>query len=252
MSVADICNSALSLVGARSTITSINDESTPAKACKVHYDITRREVQMGVAWPFTRRYVTLSLLLAKAGTPENLDGGLPSPEGEWVYCYAYPSDCVKPVWIKPSSVGEIETPYINLGNIRDGQNNLIYFAEGTRVNEYGQEQRVIYTNKSGAVLMYVADITNTDLFPHDYTELLIKTLAVKLVMPMNGSKEILQGLMSESKQMLAYSIQKHGQEHEKDKRPVILDPMPSMMSARTNSTLSSFYPYGSSMYPYTT
>lgn len=252
MSVVDICNSALSMVGARATISSLTEESASAKACRVHYDITRSETQMAIAWPFTRRYITLSLLGAKAGTPENLDGSAPVPEGDWVYCYAYPSDCVKPIWIKPSSTGEIETPFVNLGNVRDAQNNYIYFAEGTRFDDTsGNLQRVLYTNKSGATLMYVADIVDPSLFPSDYKEVLIKTLASKIIIGLNGDKNLLQGLLTESKQLLGRALQVHGQEHEKDKRPVILDPMPSMMNARTSSYFSTQYPYGSSLYPYT-
>lgn len=252
MSVVEICNSALSMVGARATITSLDEVSSTAKACKVHYDMTRREVQMALAWPFTRRYADLSLLGAKAGTPENLDGTALVPDGDWAYVYAYPGDCVKPIWIKPKTEGEIETPFVNLGNIRDGQNNYVYFAEGTHTDlTSGYLQRVLYTHKAGANLMYVADVEDTNIFPYDFTETLTKTLASKLVIALNGDKNLLQGITAESKQLLARAMQVYGQEHEKDKRPVILDPMPSMMMARQSDSMSSFYPYGSSLYPYT-
>lgn len=80
-SVVDICNRALSRIGA-ARITSINDSVKPAKACNSAYTMVRDEVLRAHPWNCTVTRATLAPLSA-------------SPEYEYGYQYQLPSDCLR-------------------------------------------------------------------------------------------------------------------------------------------------------------
>lgn len=77
LSSTDICNMALSHLGVSKEISSMNEQSKEAEACRRFYDVTREAVLKDHNWPFTTRYFTLQLI------EEN-------PNSEWKYSYRYP------------------------------------------------------------------------------------------------------------------------------------------------------------------
>lgn len=80
-SVVDICNRALSRIGA-SRITSITDAVKPAKACNSAYNIVRDEVIRAHPWNCTVTRASLA--------PLSTD-----PAYEYSYQYQLPSDCLR-------------------------------------------------------------------------------------------------------------------------------------------------------------
>ncbi len=213
-----ICNQAIALCGARSSLTSINDDSPEALACRNYYDSTRIELLMAVPWPFARRQVALSLL----------DG---TPEYGWAYTYLYPSDCLKPIFIHPDPI-DVDNGFINLGSIRDAMDNLIIFVEGNKTDTYGNIQRTISTNKANAYLMYIADVTGSQTFSADFKSLFVQTLAAKLGQSMVGNLQASQLQHTLSQQYLSKAIETYGNEYDKDRRPVIIDYLPTGLAAR--------------------
>lgn len=79
-SITDICNAALSHIGTRSKITSIDEESAEASACTTHFAMVRDATLRGHDWGFARITQVLATL-------EN-------PPQRWAYKYSVPVDCI--------------------------------------------------------------------------------------------------------------------------------------------------------------
>ncbi|UOF81235.1 putative adaptor protein [Caudoviricetes sp.] len=238
----EICNQALSLIG-KSAITSLQDKSNEAKACSIHYDSVRRYVLTAVAWPFARRQVALALIGADAGTPENLEGDGTLSIDKWTYTYMYPSDCLKPILIYPTSAGEVLTPYENVGTAREAENSLVTFVEG---NQYvdGQYHRVICTNKSASTLVYVSDVLEARYFPFDFVNVLVHSLATRLCTGFSGDNNLYKIQQGNMMQFLSAAISEYGQEYNTDRKPLVHNPISSFIRARQGVSVQTPYnPY---------
>lgn len=80
-----ICNLALSYVGNREPIDSLNEPTLEAQQCSIHYPAARDVLLSGHWWPFATRHQTLALL--------------PTPRSGWAFAYALPTDLLKPRYI---------------------------------------------------------------------------------------------------------------------------------------------------------
>lgn len=77
-----ICNMALAHIGVGKPIGNLEtDASREAQACRVFFETARDEVLRDFSWPFCTRIVTLGLVEE-------------TPDEEWAYTYAWPSDAV--------------------------------------------------------------------------------------------------------------------------------------------------------------
>lgn len=79
-----ICNLALLKFGTL-TITSLNDSTKEARACKVLYPLMRDELLHAHPWNFAMKRADISAQLAA------------TPAFEWDYAYTIPADCLR-VW----------------------------------------------------------------------------------------------------------------------------------------------------------
>lgn len=170
----DICNRALSMIGARSTISALNENSAQAQMCNLHYDNTRTSVLRVHNWSFARRQATLGLIAAAKGTPENLAGTGPIPLVPWLYEYAYPTDCLR--------VRSIYQP--------DSAASAIPFIISSDRDAGGNDIKVILTNQSQAILIYTADIPNPDLWDNEFADAMVASLGADLAIPLTGDKTI--------------------------------------------------------------
>ncbi len=66
-----VCNRALSVIGTRSTIASMTEQSTEAIACNLHFESACRALLRLAPWSFARYQTNLALIAAAGGTPEN-------------------------------------------------------------------------------------------------------------------------------------------------------------------------------------
>ena len=102
-----VCNRALSVIGTRSAIASMDEASPEADACSLHFEPACRAMLRLAPWSFARATVQAALIASAPGTPENPNGILPFPlvpnvAGnqavqivEWQYEYVWPQDCVR-------------------------------------------------------------------------------------------------------------------------------------------------------------
>lgn len=138
-----VYNRALSTLGNSTEVQSDTENTPEANACRRFYDDARDELLQGFPWPFATTTATLALVESE-------------PTTEWLYSYAYPSDCLK--------FGRI------LGDLR------IETAE-SRVPYVIRAGSLIYTDRVDAVGEYVQSITDTTLFSAAFTKALSLLLA---------------------------------------------------------------------------
>lgn len=87
--VATICNWALSRIGERSNITSLDDHTPNADACARFYPVALAAIMERHNWAFA---TTRQALAERADYPA---------KGPWLYAYEHPSDCHRIVNIEP-------------------------------------------------------------------------------------------------------------------------------------------------------
>jgi hypothetical protein len=152
-SVVSISNMALSRIGTRSSITSLNEASTEALHCKLLFDQARDATLEAHDWVFARKRVAL----ADLGTPP----------GGWSHRYALPSDCIAPRFLETGTRTE-------------------------RRASFRIEGRDLLADTDGATLVYTARITDPALFPPSFASALSWGLGAELAIPLTGKESLHQ------------------------------------------------------------
>lgn len=168
-----ICNLALGHVGDGSVIQSLTEESEAARKCRLHYHDTRDHMLEAHDWGFARRHKILAL------------SGQPAPD-LWLYAYARPADAQRILKVY-------------------GENHQMHREDPDRFElGYGDEgERLIFSDVYQARCRYTARITDATRYPQGFIHALSLKLAVNLVMPLTGSRELL-GDLSQRAQMAYY------------------------------------------------
>lgn len=185
-SVTDQCNAALSEIGTRSTITSLEENSTEAINCKIWYHRLRRQLLRCAPWGFARMQLSLSELGDLI--PDNTS---PYP---YLFKYAYPSSTIKfryvvqppPQYaagtITPPQVGAVGTSTMYLSPSRANR-----YVVANDLDAQGNQRRVILTNVCQAIGVWTGDVTDPSLFDDLFSNALISSLAYRLVIPLSGN-----------------------------------------------------------------
>ncbi|GAF78489.1 unnamed protein product [marine sediment metagenome] len=143
----DICNQALGKFGAK-RFTFGDVTSTPSVLCLLHYPQTRDALLRSYQWRFAKDRSALST----NGTPEF----------EWDYQFALPDD------------------FLMMRSIYENR-----FSE-ENLRSYALEGNLLLTNENSMQIRYIKKVTDTTEFDPLFTEVLILTLAIKLVIPLTG------------------------------------------------------------------
>lgn len=144
------------------SISSFDDRTGEAAACKMYYDTVRRELLRDYEWSFAKR-----------------DGRLPLLDIEnsnWRYLYKYPDDCLY-----------ILTLY-SAGSKSLFKSKLDYYD----IFSPSEEVVAIGTNVGDAYLEYIYDARNVDKFPDDFISALTYKLAMRLALPLGASDNLFQ------------------------------------------------------------
>lgn len=202
-SAVDICNRALAAVGTRSTIASLTEGSNESNNCSLIYEPVLRQAIRAAHWNCFKRWLTLSLLKAAPGTPENetvpgestWQSAWPAPP--WQYEYAQPSDCVQMRKVVNNlnqnqgfstplfgSAGPAPLPY--------WQSPGIKFEVASDQDSTGNPIKVILTNVDQAIGVYSAWIDQPDAWDDDFQEAVVEGLAGRLVLALTGDKQLAQ------------------------------------------------------------
>jgi hypothetical protein len=171
----DICNLALSHLGDVANIITIDppDGSAQAEHCARFYPIARNALLEMHDWGFASKRVALAQL--------------DNPTTEWAYCYAQPADLLNTISVlandatddtsvaipSPITWNDMVMPALGSGAYTPQPFVLEVLTDGTDV---------IFTNQAGAVLRYVAQVTDTTKF----SPLFITTLSWSLASMLAG------------------------------------------------------------------
>lgn len=164
ISAVKICNMALAHIGARSSIESLDETSTEAKACKLWYDWARLQVLEGFNWNFARKRKVLAVLEEE-------------PYDDWAVRYEYPSDCVKARLIFNPAGPDADPVPFEVTTTDDGQTSCIL------------------TDMEDAQLIYTFDMTNTARFSPKFVDALAWRLAACVAFTLTGKREIEQSAL---------------------------------------------------------
>ena len=189
-SAIDVCNKALSEIGARATITSFLEASPAAVQCRLQYDSLRQQLLRAAPWGFARKTATLTTLGLQTDTP---------PTAPWPFYvkYLYPADCTKMRYILPppdATYQGIEPPAVgvNVGMAWGAPSRSWRFLVSVD-DTVVPSRRVVVANIASAVAVYTKDETNPDMFDPLFENALVMALANKLCMPLSGNVALKQG-----------------------------------------------------------
>lgn len=153
----DICNQALSLVGAQNVV-ALTDKTREAQQCTLWYDQILRTVLVAHPWNF-------------ATSREALARVDPAARGE-AYSFRYPVNCIKILW-----VGEE-------GGTRRADYQVRFTPDG----------QVVSAQSPAVDAVYIRMVTDTNSFSPGFIECLGLRLAVELAGSLSADKQM-QGMM---------------------------------------------------------
>lgn len=157
-----ICNMALSHIGARAKIENIETEqSTEAFQCRLWYDYSRRQSLELYDWGFARKRAPAVQHAAQ-------------PPGEWAFRYVYPADCI--------SMRKFENP---LGPDADAIPFSVELAPDG-------ETKTILTNLSPdcAILVYTFNQLNPDIWSPFFVEMFSWALGSHMAFTLTGKTAV--------------------------------------------------------------
>lgn len=224
-----VANRALSAIGTRSTIASLEEDSPEARECSLVLVPCRDELIRMAPWNCATNFNSLSVICSAPGTPENPSTGqavwtkgIPPPP--WAYEYAYPSDCLRPLWIVPQfatgfSGGVPITTAVTGGAPQFWQGPPVKFkvaidqigANGLP-SANGSDRRVILTNQQQAILCYLKRVTNPDIMDDMFVQAWVAYMAARLAIALTGSKELANDKVKEANGFIALARQADGNE----------------------------------------
>jgi len=226
----DVANRALSDVGTRSQIASLDEDSNEARQCKLLLHAQRDQLLRMAPWNCAMNFQNLSLICSAPGTPENPSGGLSTwskgiPAPPWSYEYAYPSDCLRPIYVVPQfttgfTSGVPITTAVTGGAPAFWNGPPVRFKVAVdqidlntgKPSTEGVDQRVILTNQEQAILAYVKRVTDPDVWDDLFRNALVSSLAARLVIALTGDKGLAQLKITEANQHIMQARQMDGNE----------------------------------------
>jgi hypothetical protein len=230
-----ISNRALLSVGARTQISSLNpsDGSNEANAISVLWTPTFEQLGRAAPWNCLTKQVTLSLLMAAQGTPENPSGtALPTPPTPWLYAYSYPSDCLLFRFVVPSLPFNVAgtTPATTINNSAmtwlpsGGQ---IPFAVSSIGDKNNSPIMIVLTNQSQAQAVYNANNANPAIWDSLFQGGMVASLAAFLVPALSLSLPLMQMSIKTAEGAIARARAQDGNEG-----VTVMDHLPDWMLAR--------------------
>jgi len=157
----DICNLALTRIGWKTLISSIDDDGTEAAMCKLYYAHCLQMALTKADWNFARKRAAL---VEEAG----------DPPAEWAYQYLWPADCLTPLRLVDK-----------MQEARQG--SIIKFT----IEEGATNKKLIYSDidPANAELIYTFNVTDETKLDPMFANYLAWFIAFEIAMPLaNNTK----------------------------------------------------------------
>lgn len=189
-----VYNRALGSISARSSVQSINEQSTESNACNLFFQTTFEALGRTAKWNCLTKQAPLSLVASAPGTPTNPNGATqPYPPTPWRYSYLQPSDCLLMVQIMPPAnlTSTAGVPIFPVNNYYYGQNSnsrAIPFKVMLGQDTLGNTANVVNTNCGGAQAVYNANQNNPALWDSLFDQAMVAALSVFCCASVSGDK----------------------------------------------------------------
>lgn len=196
----DIANRALQLLGTRSIVASLGEQSNEA----VQMNLCLTPIQnwcFGLAnWNFAR--TTAALTIAK-GPPPTGPGNWSTtyPPPPWLYEYTLPTNFIRALYMTNNATANL-TASAAPGWVGDPKRFAIASDTVT-----GVQQPVLLTNESVCYLIYTAFVTDPTQWPWYFERLVVDALAVTVCMALTGNQKLLMELAQTLEQQINISTQ---------------------------------------------
>jgi hypothetical protein len=248
---------ALLATGTQAQISSVfpSDGSVAGNAVNTLYSFVFQQLARTAKWGALNKQVSLTLLQAAQGTPENETGtSLPIPQQPWLYAYLYPSDCllVRQILCPIIPYAGSGTPQTTINNTVTpwiGQNGAIPFVIGTTLDNLGNPLEVILTSQQQAVANYTADLEQPSAWDSLFTSAFVASLAAYLIPALSLDKALQATQIAIAEKIIATARAQDGNES-----MITQDHVPDFIRARQGASwrgLPGYNAYGNIGYgPY--
>lgn len=196
-STTDIGNRALQLVGTRTTMASLTEQSNEALQISIAFTAIQNWCSGLANWNFARNTAQLSLLKGPS-TGATWSSTYPAPG--WNYEYGLPTDFIRAIYLTNTAINSGTSAVQNFL----GEPKRFVIAVDTISTV---QQQVLLTNESVAILIYTAFITNPTIWPWYFERLMVIALAQTVCMALTGDKKLFGELSTMLEQQISISTQ---------------------------------------------
>jgi hypothetical protein len=176
MSETLIANLALGRLGIGQAITSLSEQSNPARLCNRFYDHCRQELLRAFPWGFALRSEALA---------EVADQDFPG----WAHVYQYPDDCLRIHAIGDESGLRYARTSTFCRELDSWPQVMRFPFQQALKND--NASRVLLSDIDAAYAFFTANVDNTGVFPPDFTSALADRLAIEIGGPLQGKAELI-------------------------------------------------------------
>ena len=200
ITLVDISNRALQLLGARTTVTSgelAGNTTNEAIQLNLALTPTQNWCHGLFNWNFARK--TAALTIAKgppAVSPGVWTNAQPAPP--WLYEYSLPTDFIRAIYITNNAAAA--SPIA--GWLGEPQRFVIATDTITAV-----QQQVLLTNQATCILTYCSFVTDPTLWPWYFERLMIAALARNVCLALTGDLNIFKEIAETLEQQISVSSQ---------------------------------------------
>lgn len=218
-SAVSVSNLALLSIGARTQVSSVSpsDGSTAGDVITTLFSFVFQNLARSARWHCLNKQLTLTLIQAAQGTPENPTGNtLPLPQQPWLYGYLLPPDSLMvraifpPVNTSGSAINQLAISN-NTTPLIPGTYQIPY-ALGYTTDSMGNPLEVILTNQENAVANYTVDQENPELWDSLFTSAFVASLAAYLVPALSLNPPLMQQQIAIAEKMIALAKAQDGNE----------------------------------------
>jgi hypothetical protein len=200
-----VVNMALSKIGSKRLVNLDTDTSVEAEQCNLHYDQTRDALLRSYWWNFaagrlqlvaswvtgtvytTDQYAWSSSILYKCSIAHTASA-------------LFATDLAAVKWVAVT-----DRPEVQFGYRYDLPADFLRFREFyDNVDSYAIEQGYILTDETDVGIVYTKKITNSELFDPLFIDVLVVSLAIKMVMPLSQDKTLYDRLYNELANLLRH------------------------------------------------
>lgn len=237
-SIVSLSNRSLADIGARASISAINDTSPESRACKALFVPTFQVLAREANWNCLARQMSPSLVAAAKGTPENQDGTGAIPYSPWSYAYEIPVDCLKVRYLIPGNqdAGIYSTPMTTVNNqsyVSSFNTDKIRFEVASGVDSNKNPIQIILTNIQSPKMIYTADLSNNpEVWDASFQQAFVASLGASLVPALNLNLSLAQLQLKKADTLIAQARSSDGNEGYTS-----MDHVPDFISARGGNYL---------------